>query len=155
MISILLRTLCALTTVALLFSGLVYALQKRQEHDLAVHAHHQAGEQAAVQRQADTTAEHAAKLLTQAQDALLRLEPVPGAWTTYPLLVNADMDAEQTAQLLRLLGKNDAWSFLRVQRLTLRSNCGVEPCASFHVDLQADVFTPVNISEATHGPNLH
>jgi hypothetical protein len=153
--SILMRTLCGVAAVALLFSGLIFALDKRQKHGLAVEAHDQAVKQVVSQRHADETAKHVAALLTHAQDTLLRLEPMPGTWTTYPLLVKADMDAARASHLLRLLGKTDAWSFLRVQSLTLSSTCGVEPCATFHVDLQATAFAPVDNSEEFHGPDLH
>ncbi len=153
--SILMRTLCGMAAAALLLAGLALALDKRQEHGLAVAAHDQAVQQVVFQRHADETASHVSALLTQAHNGLASLEPVPRKWTTYPLLVKADMDAAQTSCLLRLLGKTDAWSFLRVQSLTIRSTCGIEPCATFHVDLQADAYAPVETSKVSHGPNLH
>lgn len=141
--SSLIRTLCGIAAAALLFAGLAFALDKQRDYEQALAEHDEFRRLTFSKRQASETADQALVLVNQALGVLASLEPAPREWTIYPLVVKGEMDAAQTSHLLRLLGKTDDWSFLRTRTLTLRSACGVEPCAAFFIDLQADVYAPV------------
>lgn len=150
--SILLRTFCGIAVVALLFAGLASALDGRQEYAAAAAAHDDAKRLELTQRQAAESARQALDVLRQAVGVLERLEPVPREWTVFPLAVKAELDAPQTAHLLRLLGKSDPWSFLRTLSLNIQSKCGTEPCSTFLIDLHAEAYAPVQQTEEPAWP---
>lgn len=153
---ILARTLCAVAVVALLFAGLGFALHRHQEHEQALAAFAEARRMAVTHGQVAMVADQAMARLDQARSILARLGPAPREWTTYPLTVKAEMDPVQTQHVLRLLGKTDAWTFVRTQELVMRSTCGLEPCAVFQVDLRAEAYAPVKHHQwDQHGSDIY
>jgi hypothetical protein len=141
------RFACAVVCMALFVAGLVFARTQHVEHVRARAELAQVRQERAALRQAAEISRQAWQLLDQAGAELAALEPVPINWTSYPLAISTTLDPTQTRHALGLLSRVDDWSFARTHKLTLRSECGTDPCATFHLDLEATIYAPTNPGE--------
>ncbi|WP_045222615.1 hypothetical protein [Desulfonatronum thioautotrophicum] len=149
----LIRTICTVLAVGVLFAGVFFAQSGYRKQTLAQAALDRVQlELVEVERQRDAL-ETAQRRLDRAGMVLSGLGPVPGAWTSFPLVTRAVLDTEQTGRILALLGRREDWTILRTESLTLRPECGLEPCERFFVDLRAVVFAPVPVwGKTQEGP---
>ncbi|TVQ99230.1 MAG: hypothetical protein EA399_07865 [Desulfovibrionales bacterium] len=150
---LLIRSLCTALAVGVLFAGVFFAQSGYRNQARAQAALDRVQLELAEMERQRVALETAQRRLDQAGMVLSGLGPVPGAWTSFPLVTRAVLDQEQTGRILALLGRREDWTILRTESLTLRPECGLEPCQQFFVDLQAVVFAPVPAwSKPLEGP---
>ncbi|GAB6057707.1 hypothetical protein [Desulfonatronum parangueonense] len=149
--NLLIRSIFALLAVGILFAGLRFAMAGHQEHARALAGLERAQRELAERERERDQLAIAWQRMDQAGTLLSTLEPVPRHWTSYPLVMRAVLDREQAGSALRLLGRGEDWTFLRTEALTMRSECGLEPCDRFHIDLRAEVFAPIPAFSMEHG----
>lgn len=140
---LLIRSICTALAVGLLFSGLLFARAGHWEHARAVAGLERVQGELADRDRDRAVMEAAWERLDRAEAILAGLEPVPRNWTRYPLVMSSVLESGQAGHVLGLLGRRDGWTVLRTEALTIRSDCGLEPCDRFHVDLRAEAFAPV------------
>jgi hypothetical protein len=150
---LLIRSFCTVLAVGLLFSGLYFARAGYREHALALAGMERARAELASRDQERAVVEAAWERLNRAQTILAGLEPVPRDWTSYPLVMAAVLESKQAGHVLGLLGRRDGWTMMRTEALTIRSECGLEPCDRFHMDLRAVAYDPVPINTRNFGGN--
>ena len=140
---LLIRSICTVLAVGLLFSGLLFARGGYREHALALAGLERVQGELAGRERERAVVVAAWERLDRAGAILAGLEPVPRDWTRYPLVMTSVLESGQAGHVLGLLGRRDGWTVLRTEALTIRSDCGLEPCDRFHVDLRAEAFAPV------------
>lgn len=146
MCGLLIRSICTVLAVGLLVSGLLFARAGHLEHARALNGLERVQRELADREQERGVLEAAWERLDLAGGILAGLGPVPREWTSYPLVMSAALGSGEADHVLGLLGRGDDWTLLRTESLTLRSDCGLEPCDRFQVDLRAVVYAPVSNS---------
>ena len=148
---LLIRSVCTMLAVGLLFSGLLFARTGYREQALAQARLERVQAELASRDREQAIGLAAWKHLDQAGAVLSALEPVPRDWTRYPLVMSSVLGSEQADHVMGLLGRRKGWGVLRTEALTIRSDCGLEPCDRFHVDLRAEAFAPVPVANRNYG----